>query len=299
MLRHILLFLICALSISGFSQSQSAVSVSEGGYGIVNTNIHVQYDHTWAQVSDGFGARVSYQAYRNKWLSLTANAKYNSTTVEFDDSDLSGGFNPDAIGLNKIHVMGQAGVTATARAKLFGKPFVGIAMVNSDWSAGGFERISAIMMGIVMLHANRNTQFGIGPLVMANTSSKLPAFLVIMYRHRFNDNLQLNLYGGMFGLDYNPNSNNLLSIGGDIDVKAFYFKPHNENLPDRCRFTLTSFRPTVKYRHRLAPNLFFDAQTGVALKMSCRVNGKTGTKEYFECRQKAAPFLQCGVSYAL
>lgn len=299
MIRYILLIFIFVFYISAFSQTQSDVNISEGGYGMVNTNIHVQYDHTRGQVSDGFGARVSYHMYRDKWLSLTANAKYTSTTVEFGDEDLTNGFKPDKIGLNEIHVMGQFGFTANGRTKLFGKPLMGIAMINSDWSAGGFERVSATMMGIIMLRANKNTQFGIGPLVMVNTSSKIPSFLVFMYRHRFSDKLQLNFYGGMFGLDYNPNTNSLLSIGADIDVKAFYFKPNSERLPNRCRFTLTSFRPMIKYRRRVAPNLYFDAQTGVSLKMSCRVNGKTGTKEYFECSQKAAPFVQCGVSYAL
>ncbi len=172
-------------------------------------------------------------------------------------------------------------------------------MLNTEWGSGGFERISGTVMGVIMLRANRRTQFGIGPLVMINTTSKIPAFLIFMYRHRFNEKLALNFYGGMFGVDYNPNKNSLLSAGADIDVKGFYFKPNHENLPNVCRFTYISFRPTVKYRVRLRPNLYFEAQGGVAIKMSCRVNGRNGTKEYFDCNQKPAPFLQGGISYSL
>lgn len=286
-------------SFAGFAQTQSDVNVSEGGYGLVKTNISIRSDHTWSAVRDGFGASVSYQAYKNSWFTVSANAKYNSVRVDFDEGDLSDGYSPENLGINDIHTMSQIGVTATVRTKLFRKPFMAIAMANSEWSIGGFERASGTLMGVIMLKANRNTQFGIGPLVLINTTSKIPAFLVFVYRHKFNDKLVLNLYGGMFGLEYNPNKNNVLSIGSDIDVKGFYFRPEHEGLPKTCRFTLTSFRPTVKYRLRLGHNLYIDAQGGIAIKMSCRVNGKNGTKEYFECHQKAAPFLQAGVSYSL
>ncbi len=49
-----------------FAQTQSDVNVSEGGYGMVKTNISVHADHTWGAVSDGFGARVAYEAYKNR-----------------------------------------------------------------------------------------------------------------------------------------------------------------------------------------------------------------------------------------
>lgn len=286
-------------SIASLAQTQSDVNVSEGGYGLVKTNISVSADHTWGAVRDGFGARVSYEAYKNKWLTVSANAKYNSIKVDFDEGALSGSYSPEALGLNDIHIMAQLGATATAKTRLFGRPLMGIAMLNTEWGIGGFERVSGTIMGMILLKANKNTQFGIGPLVMINTTSKIPAFLVFVYRHRFNGKLAVNLYGGMFGMDYNPNRNNLLSVGADIDVKGFYFKPQHEDLPKVCRFTYTSFRPMVKYRLRLGQNFYFDAQGGLAIKMSCRVNGRNGTKEYIDCNQRPSPFLQAGISYSL
>lgn len=299
MINRLVIIIFLVASLTCVAQTQSDVNVSEGGYGMIKTNITVNYDHTWNAVSDGFGARVSYQAYKNDWLTLSANFKHSSVTVDFEKDDLSDGYTPGNVSINGTHVMGQVGVTANVRTKLFGKPFFCIAMVGSDWGKSGFERVSATLMGMIMLRATRNTQFGIGPLVMVNSSSKIPAFLVFMYRHRFNDKLQLNLYGGMFGIEYNPTKNNLITAGADIDVKSFYFKAENERLPDICRFTMTAFRPMIKYRHRLAKNLYFDAQGGVSLKMSCRVNGKNGTKEYFDCKQSPSLFFQTGVSYSL
>ena len=295
-------FLLTFALFSGISllaQSQAAVNVSEGGYGLLKTNIGVNYDHGWGVLEDGFAARVSYEFFSNRRFTVTAHALYSSTEAAFKPNDLSDGFNPKDINLNGTHLFGQTGVTSTFRSRLFGKPVFALGMLNAEWGQGGFARVSGIAMGLLMLRANRSTQFGIGPLVMINTSSRIPAFIVFMYRHKFDDKWSLNLYGGMFGVDYNPTPNNLFSLGADIDVKSFYFKPHNELLPSKCRFTSTSFRPMAKYRRRLAPNLYFDAQGGVAVKMSCRVNGVTGTKKYLDCHQKVAPFIRIGVSYTL
>lgn len=287
------------ISVCGYPQTQSDVGISEGGYGMVKTNINVSYDHNFGNITDGFGARVSYELFKNKKFTITANAKYTSATTDFQEGDLSVGFIANNIDLNGTHVMGQIGATVSYKHKLFGRPFMGLAMVGSDWGDGGFERVSATMMGLFMLRANRNTQFGIGPMVMINTCSKLPAFLVFMYRHKFNDKWLLNLYGGMFGVDYMPTKDDLLCVGADIDVKAFYFKPKSEMLPTKCRLTKTSFCPMVKYRRRLASNLYIEAKAGYSLKMSCRVNGVTGTKEYFECSDKASPFLMAAFAYSL
>lgn len=299
-MRTLLFIIITLLSTTLCSaQSQSDVSISEGGYGMVRTNITVGADHTWGAVSDGFSARVSYQAYKNRWLTISANAKYNSVKVDFNEDNLSDGYSPDQTALNDIHIMAQLRATATAHTTLFGKPAVGIAMINTEWGVGGFERVSGTILAVLMLKADRTTRFGIGPMVMINTTSKIPAFLVFTYYHRFSEKLALNLYGGMFSLDYTPNKDNLIAIGADINVKGFYFKPHNDNLPDICRFTYTSFRPMAKYRLRLRQNLYLDLQGGLALTMSCRVNGKNGTHEYIKCHQRPAPFLQAGISYSL
>lgn len=281
------------------AQSQAAVNASEGGYGMLKTNLAVDYNHTWNRLDNSFSARASYEFFSNRKFTVTANARYQSVEANFRPGNLSDGFQAGEIGLNGVHIFGQTGFTSTFRTRLWGKPIMAMAMANAEWGQGGFARVSGIALGILMLRANRDTQFGLGPLVMLNTSSKIPAFLVFMYRHRIDSRWQINLYGGMFGVDYTPTPRNLLSIGADVDVKSFYFRPHDGRLPDKCRFTSTSFRPMVKFRRQLARNLFFSLQGGVAVRMSCRVNGVTGKTEYFDCHQKVAPFVQSGVSYTL
>lgn len=289
--------LLCA--IISHAQSNSEIRVSEGGYGLIKTNVTVAYDHTFGKVTDGFNARVSYEFLKKRHITLTGNFKYNSLSCDFDQSDLSVSLNPDKINLNGIHTMEQIGVTATSNTRLFGKPLLGIGMVNSEWGKGGFNRVSASIMAMIMLRANRNTQFGIGLMGILNTTSKVPVFPVFVYRHRFNPKLLLNLYGAMFGLDFTPTASDLLSLGADVDVKSFYFRPSTEELPKTCRYTQTNFRPMLKYRRKLIPNLHFDAQAGYAINMSSRVNGINGTKEYLKLSQRPHPFIQCSMSYSL
>lgn len=301
MFKKSALILICLLltMLSASAQSMAVVNISEGGNALLKTNIGVDYDHGWGTMKDGFSARVSYRFFRDRKFTVTANARYASTQLSMTPGDLNHGFDPDAIRLNGTHVFGQTGFTSTFRSTLLGKPLFAIGLVNAEWGQGGFARVSGIAMGLIMLKTTRTTQFGLGPLAMINTSSRIPIFPVFMYRHVINEKWCVNLSGATFGFDYTPTPSDMINLGADINVKSFYFKPGDKSLPTKCRFTSTSFRPMVNYRRRLAPNLYFYLRSGVSLKMSCRINGVTGTERYVECRQKPAPFIQTGASYTL
>ena len=279
--------------------AQEPQDVPTDNYGMVKTNIRVAYDYTHASISDHFNARVSYEFLKNQKFTLTANINYNSLQADFSNDELPTGYDPQQMNMNKTHLYGQIGVSASFRSNIFGRPFMAFGTLSADMGDRRFQRVSGIAMGMFMLRANRDTQFGIGPLVLINSTSKVPAFIVFMYRHRFNDNLAVNLYGGMFGLDFTPTKSDLITIGGDIDVRSFYFRPNHIDLPERCRYTNTNFRPGVKYKRRLATNFYGEIQGGVILKMSSRVTGISGTKRYFDVPMPARPFIQVAFNYAL
>lgn len=295
----LLLTLVMALVCGTRCHAQGPHDVPSDSYGMVKTNMKVSYDYTNAQVSDHFNARVSYEFFKNQRFSLTANTNYNSLHTDFSTDDLPVGYDPQLMGMNKTHIYGQVGLSASFRSKLFGRPFMAFGMMSTDWGDGHFQRVSGIAMGLFMLRVNRDTQFGIGPLVLLNSTTKVPAFLVFIYRHRFNDHLAVNLYGGMFGLDYTPTASDLITVGGDIDVRSFYFRPGHPDLPGRCRYTNTNFRPGIKYKRRLAKNFYGEVQGGVILKMSSRVTAVSGTKRYFDLPMPTRPFISAALTYAL
>lgn len=298
-MQYIFSFLMIVLMSSIHCAAQESQDVPTDNYGMVKTNIRVSYDYTNASISDHFNARVSYEFFKNQKFTLTANANYNSLQADLSIDDLPIGYDPNQMGLNKTHLYGQLGVSASFRSRLWGLPFMAFGTLSADWGDKHFQRMSGIAMGMFMLRANRNTQFGIGPLVLINSTAKIPAFIVFMYRHRFNDRIALNLYGGMFGLDYTPTRSDLITIGGDIDVRALYFQPNHIDLPNRCRYTNTNFRPGIKYKRRLAKNFYGEIQGGVILKMSSRVTGVSGTKRYFDIPMPTRPFIQIAFNYSL
>lgn len=297
------LFSLILISLSLVSGMRSAAQVSHDvpadNYGMVKTNIRVAYDYTDASLSDHFSARVSYEFLKNQKFTLTANLNYNSLQADFAPGVLPAGYDPEAMGMNRTHLYGQVGASATFGHWFLGRPFMAFATMSADWGDRRFQRMSGIAMAMLMLRADRNTQFGLGPLLLINSTSKVPAFIVFVYRHRFNHNFAINLYGGMFGLDYTPTRSDLFTIGGDIDVRSFYFRPGNPLLPENCRYTNTNFRPSIKYKRRLATNFYGELQGGVILKMSSRVTGASGTKRYFDIPMPARPFLQVAFNYAL
>ncbi|MGM9803180.1 MAG: hypothetical protein ACI308_03290 [Muribaculaceae bacterium] len=281
------------------AQGESQGNVKEGDYGYVKTNITVTYDHTWGRVTDGFNARVSYQFLKKKHITLSGNFKYNSVTTSFVQTDADVDYDLQEIGINGTQTMEQLGVTAAANTTLLGKPLIGLGILNSEWGEGGFNRVSATVMAMVMLRQNRSTRFGLGLLGLVNTTSDIPVFPVFVYSHKFNERWLINVYGGMFGVDYTPTGNDLISVGADVDVKSFYFQPHYAALPKTCRYTQTNFRPMLKYRHRLIPYLYIEGQCGCAINMKTRVNGVNGTKDYITISQKTHLFVQVTVSYSL
>lgn len=281
-----------------FALIPSSVSAQlESGMGISGSGVAVTYLKSASDNTDYFNTRITGEFFRSKTWSVSAVARYQYIHTDISAVNLSGtGYSPESIGLNGSHNVYQLGLNSFARTSLWNKPLVSFAMMRADFSTCGFERVNAMAAAMLMVKATRDTQFGIGPMLLLNTSSKWPVFPIFIYRHRFCDKLSLNLYGAIFGIDYTPTRLDYLSAGFDIDARSFYFRPGVEDLPSVCRYTKTLFRPMAKYRRKLTKHLSAEIEGGVELKMSSRIYGKTGTRHYLEVRSPASPFVQATVS---
>ena len=61
-LRILILIIGClSIALKLPAQTQADVNVSEGGYGLVKTNLSMEYDHGFGSIQDGFSARASYE----------------------------------------------------------------------------------------------------------------------------------------------------------------------------------------------------------------------------------------------
>lgn len=291
------LLLLCCFT--GRAQFEALEAVNRSDYGMVKTNVTFSYDHAFGAVPDNIMGRVSYEIIKKPYLTFSANTRFNMLWANFADSQLSKPVDAWGIGINGSHIYGSFGFTATGFLPLFGHPLALLAIGNAEWSSHCFGRVSGLVGGAYLFKLTKDTQLGIGPLFMINTASKIPVFPVVIYRHRFSEKFAINVYGGLFGLEYQWDDDNRLTFGADLDVRSFYFKPHMEDWPDKCRFTMTSLRPAVKYRHRFYRNFYGEAHMGVSFKISGRVSGVTGTARYLDFNESPSFYMKAVLSYAL
>jgi len=250
-------------------------------------------------VPDNVTGRMSYQFVKKPYLTFSANARFNTIWANFERSQLSEDYDPWDIGINGNHLYGSVGFTSTGFLPLFGRPLALFAVGNAEWSSHCFGRISGLFASIYMFKLTGDTQIGAGPLFMINTASGIPVYPVFVLRHKFNEQLAFNLYGGLFGLEFKPWENDKFVFGADIDTRSFYFRPEVEGWPDKCRFTMTLLRPYLKYVRRMKYNFYGEIQTGMAFKMSGRITGATKSHRYLDFNEDPAFFLKASISYSL
>lgn len=296
------LFLFISLISALFANAQTKQN-SDMGIGnkyLPKFNIGVSYGKDWDNsISDTYSAKIAYEVLRKQQLSIIASARYILSEASFSEAYVSHNHNPADINMNGSHDMGQVGITAIFKTKLFNRPFVGTAVVNTDWGAGGFARFYSIVAGMVMLRSDKDTQFGIGPLFLINSNGKLPALIAFIYMHRFNEKWRINLSGGLFAMEYSPSKRYMLSMGCDVDAKSFYFQPKTKELPNKLKYMTVDFRPLIINSFNITKGLKLDIKAGATLNIVNRVNGMTGTKKYLQFHHKKPhPFVQSGATYS-
>lgn len=275
-----------------------AAQEGNGNMGLSGTGVEVLYNKSGGNIPDYFTARAAYQFYSNKHLAVSANARFHFMDTDFEDDATEEYGTLREMDLDGTHHVYQFGVNAVMRETLFGKPFMAIAMLTSDFSSDGFERISFMGGGVFMLTTTRETQFGLGAFLLLNTSSKWPLFPMIIYHHQLNPTTALNFYGNKYTVDYTPTKEDRFAAGFDIDSRSFYFRPNVEGFPGRCRYTLNLIRPMLSYRRTLLKGLDAEVKAGGEIKMSSRVYKRNGTKHYLNISQPVQPFFMLSLGYS-
>lgn len=299
MYKYFMVIFCFCLSLTCRGQFDLPQPVRESGYGLLKTNVTFRYDHAFGALPDNLTGKITYQVVDKPYLKFSINSIFNNLWANFDNSQLAGNRDAWKINLNGNHTLGSFGFTALGFVPVNKKPLALLLIGNVEWSTHCFGRFSGLAGVAYILKMSERTQFGVGPMVMLHTSSSFPILPGVIYKHSFNDKFAINIYGGIFGLEYNPSENDLIAIGSNIDVRSFYFKPHVAEWPKRCRFTMTMFQPLLKYKHRFYGNFYGEAQCGVSFKIGSQVTGASSTHNYMKVKEGPAFFIKAGVSYSL
>lgn len=236
------------------------------------------------------GLNVGYAFKLKENLNLQFAGKYNYSSYSMSGL-------PTDIKWNTYNHNFQASVNAMYTTRAFGKPLVAFVNVNADASQWGVERVSGVGAAILMLKANRTTQFGLGGIVLVNTTSRIPFFVIPTYRHVFSPRWTINLNYPFFAMQYTPDKRNTIGAGFTIDTYKSWQRPGSSALPKTvfCRKSL--FKTGLNYDCKLSESLTLMAQAGWEYTMKGGVYTANGRHLIYDLNHQKGLYLHAGVTF--
>lgn len=184
-----------------------------------------------------------------------------SAQCDYNNEHLTG-ISDEDVAIDDNHHSFKGHTNIMYRSTLWNKPLVIFANIGVDFSQWGAERISGIGAALLMLKTTKDTQLGIGPLLMLNTTSRLPFLFVATYRHVYSPNWTLNINYPFFGMQYTPSAKHTLAAGFSFDTDYYWIRPNNEELPKTAFFRRSLLRSGINYDFKPTSTLTLTAQTG-------------------------------------
>lgn len=243
-------------------------------------------------LKDNLRARLNagYTMPLSKSLMIGLSARY-----EFNNEELTG-LPMEHVARHDVHHRVKAAMNVMYRTKLWDKTLIGFVNIGEDFSQWGGERFSGFGAAVLMLKATHETQFGIGALVLLNTTSKIPFFIAPMYRHVFSPKWTLNLNYPFFGMQYTPSQKQNLAVGFTIDTDYYWVHPDNEDLPKTAFFRRSLLKTGLNYNYKIAKGLTFTAQTGWEYTMAGGLYTANGRHQLMKMNHPNGVYAHIGIS---
>lgn len=234
---------------------------------------------------------IGYMMPVSRKLMLGISGRY-----DYNNEHLSG-LSHDEVRIDDNHHSFKGSINVMYRSTLWNKPLVVFANVGVDASQWGAERMSGIGAALLMLKATRETQFGVGPLLMLNTTSRVPFLFVATYRHVYSPQWTLNLNYPFFGMQYTPNGKHTIAGGFAFDADYYWVRPDNDKLPRTVFFRRSLLRTGVNYDMHISPTLTFNAQTGWEYTMAGGLYTANGRHLIYDLNHPNGPYAHIGISF--
>lgn len=234
---------------------------------------------------------VGYMMPVSKKLMLGISGHY-----DYNNEHLTG-ISDDDLPIDDNHHSFKAGTNVMYRSTLWNKPLVVFANIGMDFSQWGMERVSGVSAALLMLKATPETQLGIGPLVMLNTTSRLPFLFVATYRHVYSPRWTLNINYPFFGMQYTPSKKHTIAGGFAFDTDYYWVQPDKEDLPKTTFFRRSLLRTGINYDVHLSPTLTFTAQTGWEYTMAGGLYTDNGRHLIHDLNHPSGPYAHLRLSF--
>lgn len=234
---------------------------------------------------------VGYMMPVSKTLMVGLSGRY-----DYNNEHISG-LSDDDVHLDDNHHSFKGSLNVMYRSKLWNKPLVVFANMGMDASQWGVERFSGMGAALLMLKATKETQLGVGPIVMLNTTSRIPFFFVATYRHVYSPQWTLNLNYPFLSMQYTPSPKHTIAGGFTIDTDYYWVRPSNDALPQTVFFRRSLLRTGFNYDYRISPTLTFTAQTGWEYTMAGGLYTANGRHLIYDLNHPNGPYAHLRVSF--
>lgn len=193
-----------------------------------------------------------------------------------------------------------ASVSLTRFSKLFGKMAIFTATAIPSGGDNGFERITGMVSGTLVLKANAKTKMTIGLLGLVDPSSQVPAFVTFSYEHKFDNGwiADVILPKRLF-MKKDVFKDGRLSLGTELDNTTFYLKGFNGNTSKTYILSQLETMSGATYEHSFFKGFIATLKTGYKYTPTSRiveVNEKF-TDYVFRSTPKGNFYINLGLSY--
>lgn len=234
---------------------------------------------------------VGYMMPVSRKLTLGLSAYY-----DYNNEHLSG-ITDAGMMFNDNHHSFKGNLNVMYRTTLWKKTLMMFSTIGLDASQWGFERVSGVGAALLMLKMTKDTQLGIGPLVLINTGSRLPALFVIIYRHVFSPHWTLNLNHPFFSMQYTPSPKHTISGGFAFTNDYYWLQPAKEDLPKTVFFRRSLVRSGINYDFKISPTLTFSAQGGWEYTMRGGLYSANGREQIYDLNHPHGPYACMRLSF--
>ena len=188
------------------------------------------------------------------------------------------------------------------KATLFKKPFICNTSIIADGSNKGYERIKGNINATLVLNKTERNTLAIGLLLNLDPSAPLPAFPILTYEHKFENNpwtfdfiLPQRLFFKRPLLE-----SGRISIGAEMGGDGFYIYPNQAGYKEVYEYRQLEIKSGITYEYNLGNGLFSTFKAGFSnvLKSKITERGKSSKDYVWKSKQDGTVYFSLGISYS-
>lgn len=300
MAKHILLsiiaaFVLCACSYAqpiplGWNVNAEVFSAAPQHY---HMNIKEQDQSVSGYIHENvrtrLGAGYLYKVGRPLNIGLSGRYEYNNEQVSGVPSEL--------MMWNEEHHTFKANANIVLYALLFKKPIITFGNVSAEASTWGMERVSGLAASVWMLKLSKETQFGVGGLVLFNTTSQWPFIPFALYRHVYNPRWTLNFNYPFFSMQYTPRKEHTIAAGFTFDSYGYWLHPISEDFPETVYYRRSLLRTGLNYDWRMTKCFTLTLQSGWEYTMNGGFFTANGKEQLYKMKHPNGLYAQLGLRF--